>query len=100
MNVLKLADGASSAGVQVTLKRVGNTDESVTAAIVQAVITDTATVALEGSLDGTNWFPITSFSSSDLVEMSVPVWVRGNVTSYSAGTVTLSAQLPGRWSTV
>lgn len=57
--------------------------------MVQAVITGSATVALEGSLNGTNWFPVTSFSASGAQVAELPPRVRGNVTAFTSGTVTL-----------
>lgn len=58
--------------------------------IAQFVITGTATAKLEGSMDGTNWETIVSASASsayaDLPSFSS---YRGNVTSWTSGTITL-----------
>lgn len=58
-------------------------------AIVQAIITGTGTVALEGSLNGSTWFPVTTFSASGAQVIDLPPRVRGNVTAFTSGTVTL-----------
>jgi hypothetical protein len=57
--------------------------------IVQAVITGTATVVLEGSLDNTNWVTITSFTASGGSGVLLWPYLRGNVTSRTSGNVTL-----------
>ena len=58
----------------------------------QFVLAGTATVQLQGSHDGTNWFSIgAAQTASALVEAThaIPL-VRGNVTSWTSGAVTVT----------
>lgn len=57
--------------------------------IVQAIISATATVALEGSVNNSAWFTIISFTASGAQVVDLPPYVRGNVTAFTSGTVTL-----------
>lgn len=83
-----LLDGVSAAGAGAGMSPFtqgiprGNASVSIT-------ISDTATVAVEAKIDGT-WTSLGSWSSTGIA--SVPCWpeMRGNVTSYTAGTVTLT----------
>jgi hypothetical protein len=63
-------------------------------AIVQAIISATATVAIEGSVDGTNWFSIYSWTASGGQLVNVPSYVRGNCTARTSGTISLLLDLP------
>jgi hypothetical protein len=58
-------------------------------AIVHTIISNTATAVLQGSLDGTNWFTVYSFASTSAQLVDLPPNVRGNVTSYTSGTVSM-----------
>jgi hypothetical protein len=65
--------------------------------IVQVIIGGTATVQIEGSLDGSNWFDIAEFTSSGASAITAPRYIRGNVTSHSSGDVTAYFELPAGW---
>lgn len=94
--VVTLLNAVQSTGTG-NSEQIGGIGPAAATGVVQVVITGTATVALEGSLDGTNWFEITSVSSSGGQAVTAPVYVRGNVTSYSSGDVTLMFQAPVNW---
>ena len=52
----------------------------------------TATVEIQGSVDGTNFAPIISKSANSLVTVEAPPkYVRASITSHSAGTVVVKA---------
>jgi hypothetical protein len=51
-------------------------------------ITD-ATVAIEGSVDGTNWISITTTTSDDIIEVIACPHMRANVTVYTGGTISV-----------
>ncbi len=55
----------------------------------------TATVAIQGSIDGTNWVTITSITSDDIVETIACPHMRANVTAYTAGTISVFAVIAG-----
>lgn len=56
----------------------------------QFIITGVATAKLEGSLDGVNWVTIITTSVSDaFTDLPKFTHYRGNVISFSSGTVTL-----------
>jgi hypothetical protein len=56
----------------------------------QVIISATATCELQASLDGTNWITLRSSTASEGYTVEAP-WrrLRGNVTAYTSGTVTL-----------
>lgn len=58
-------------------------------AIVQVFLTGTATVALQGSSDNTNWVTLQSFTADGMVEVIPPLYLRGNVTARSSGAITM-----------
>jgi hypothetical protein len=52
----------------------------------------TANVEIQGSVDGTNFAPITSKSANSLVTVEAPPkYVRASITTHSAGTVVVKA---------
>jgi len=56
----------------------------------QVIIETTATCALQGSLDGTNWITLRTSTASEGYSTAEPwKFVRGNVTAWTSGTVTL-----------
>lgn len=57
--------------------------------VAQAIVSGTATVVLQGSLDGTNWYQIASYTASGGGQVAVAPYMRANCTSTSGGTVTL-----------
>jgi len=63
---------------------------------VQAILAGTATVVLQGSLDGTNWYNMDSFAADEIAEHVLPPYVRGNVTAWTSGAVTLQIQQYGK----
>jgi len=67
--------------------------ESTEEGICQAIITATATVALEGSFDQVSAFEIATFSVSGGLAVTLPEWIRGNVTSYGSGDVSLTVDV-------
>jgi hypothetical protein len=60
--------------------------------LVKAVLTGTATVSLEGSLTGTSYVTIVSLTASGIYEITLPPYLRGNVTAFTSGTVTLMVE--------
>lgn len=95
MAVTTLLSGVSATGAGSSFALSDESRRRAPQAIVQAVISATATVALEGSVNGTNWFSIYSWTSSGGQLVDVPSYVRGNVTAYTSGTVSLLLDLPG-----
>lgn len=83
-NITKLLDGVSATGAG---RSIGNGSLH---RGYQVLISGTATVSLEASLDGENWETLRSSTSSEMYSTAEPwVFVRGNVTAYTSGTVTL-----------
>jgi streptogramin lyase len=95
MAVTTLLSGVSATGAGAAVALSDESRRRAPQAIVQAVISGTATVALEGSLDGTNWFSIYSWTEAGGQLVDVPSQVRGNVTAFTSGTVSLLLDLPG-----
>lgn len=61
-------------------------------AVVQATITGTATVQLEGSLNNTDWIKVGEFSTSEGKVFTRLRYLRGRVSAYTSGTVSLYIQ--------
>ncbi len=79
-----LANAATSAGAQSSVSGLGSNRA------YQAIITGTATVALQGSLDDVNWVTLRTSTASEGFSTKEPwAWVRANVTSYTSGAVTM-----------
>lgn len=57
---------------------------------VNIYISNTATVTLWGSEDSTNWTAFSVKTASSLEDLSVPQYVKAEVTSYTSGTVSVS----------
>ena len=55
---------------------------------IQVYGTFTATVEVEGSADGTNWFSLGSLTEAGKIAIN-DAWafIRGNVTAYTSGTI-------------
>jgi hypothetical protein len=90
MAILKLLDGADATGAGTEIDIASKSRRVTPRGIVQAIISDTATAAIEGSLDGDTWFEIDSLTASGGTYVYfVPRYVRGNVTAFTSGTVDL-----------
>lgn len=51
----------------------------------------TATVVIQGSLDGTNWVALNSFTADGGYALTSPwKYVRANVTAWTSGTITVT----------
>jgi len=58
--------------------------------VFQVIISDTATCLLQASLDGDNWVTLRTSTASEAYSTAEPwTYIRGNVSVWSAGTVTL-----------
>lgn len=58
--------------------------------VFQVIISDTATCKLQASIDGTNWIDLRESTASEGFSTAEPwPYVRGNVSAYTSGTVTL-----------
>lgn len=58
--------------------------------VFHVIISDTATCKLQASIDGANWIDLQTSTASEGYSTSEPwPYVRGNVTAYTSGTVTL-----------
>lgn len=55
--------------------------------VVQVIMTGTATVELQASLDDVNFVDVHQFTASDAKEVLCMRYMRGNVSSYTSGTV-------------
>lgn len=64
-------------------------DRQVESLAVQVIGTFVGTVAIEVSLDGTTWFAITSKTAVDAFQVAYFPYVRGNVTAYTSGSITV-----------
>lgn len=95
MRTLTLVDGQSATGVGSAFELVPRSPA--TESVAQIVIADTATAAVQGSHDGTNWYDLLSSSSSTGQAVTLPRFVRGNVTAHTAGTVSVFIGLPYAW---
>jgi hypothetical protein len=95
MRVLTLTSASTATGVgeDYTVLQHGG-QGSFARGIVQALLTGTATVALQGSLDGTNWVSLVDYSGNGADEVGLMPYVRGNVTSFTSGAVTLKLAVP------
>lgn len=89
MPIYKLADAVSSAATQTAqgipsagFGRVG---------LVQAIFTGTGEIALQGSLDGTNWVQLgdNTFIFNEMRSVVLCPFMRADVASISGGTATL-----------
>ena len=89
MAVTTLLNAVTATGAGASYQFSDQTRQRSPQSIVQAVLTGTATAALEGSLDGTNWFTVYSFTSSGAQLVDLPPRVRGNVTARTSGAITL-----------
>lgn len=58
---------------------------------LHATISNTATVKLQGSIDGTTWFDLYTVTATEAFTSDAWPYLRGNVTAYTSGTVTLLA---------
>lgn len=58
--------------------------------VFQVVITGTATCTLQASIDGSNWENLRSSTANEMYSTAEPwPFLRGSVSGYSSGTVTL-----------
>ncbi len=93
MSLVKLLDAAGAAGAGASFKVPRKTQLGDIS--VQSVITLTATVAFEVSNDNVNWFAAGSDTADAMTDYPGSfIWMRGNVTAWTSGTVTLLAAVP------
>lgn len=92
MSLKTLLDGVTESGAGSSLATIGLQSRASGMGIVQAVISDTATVKLQGWVKG-EWFEIATFSAGGAAVFEVPPFIRGNVTDYTSGSVTLAVEL-------
>lgn len=87
MQILKLLNAVAAVGAGTVFP----IDEDVASKkILQAIITGTATVKLQGSLNNVDWVDVgTAVSVSGYQLVDVFPYMRGNVTAWTSGTVTL-----------
>jgi len=85
MSEITLIDGATETGAGAA----HDLRDPFSPGAVQAVVSGTATVKLQGSLNGTDWCDIASFTGNDAAEVTALRYVRGNVTAHTSGTVSL-----------
>jgi hypothetical protein len=58
--------------------------------VMQVIISNTATVTIQQSLDRTNWVTMATTTTSDSFVLPCPgVYYRPNVTAWTSGTVTV-----------
>lgn len=80
----KLLDAVGATGAGTAVQNPGRHK------LFQAVISGTATVDIEGSLDNVNWVQLGQLTASGIVSDSDPwEYVRANVTAWTSGTVTV-----------
>lgn len=85
-NVVTLLDGVSATGASESVIMTPGMKN------FQIVISNTATVAIQASNDGTNWETLTTATSSGMYDYSGSARnYRANVTAYTSGTVTVIA---------
>jgi hypothetical protein len=89
MALSNLLSAVTATGAGTTFSFSDDTRRKTPQAIVHAIISATATAVLQGSIDGTNWFTIYSFASTSAQLVDLPPQVRGNVTAYTSGTVSM-----------
>lgn len=89
MALTQLLDAATATGAGTTYHFSDQTRQKSPQAIVHAIISNTATAALQGSINGTDWFTIYSFTSTGAQLIDLPPQVRGNVTAYTSGAVSM-----------
>ncbi|SDD72069.1 hypothetical protein [Rhodospira trueperi] len=85
MNEITLIGGATGPGV-------GDAQDlgrPFCSGVVQSIVGGTATVKLQGSLDGTNWTDVATFTGNDAAEVTALRYMRGNVTAHTSGAVSL-----------
>ncbi|MCK5432152.1 MAG: hypothetical protein KAJ03_05375 [Gammaproteobacteria bacterium] len=93
MSVVKLLDAVGATGAGTSFKVPRKTQMGDIS--VQYIISATATAALEVSNDNVNWFAINSETASAMTDAAGSfIWMRGNVTAWTSGTVTLIAAIP------
>ena len=96
MAIYTLLDAVTSGGAGTAQGIDARERRKSTDGIAQCIFTGTATIDLEGSLDGTNWFMVFTIDSTDAehaLAVMIPPWVRGNVTSYGSGACSLLLEL-------
>lgn len=84
--VYNLLNGVTATGAGPTVTPVHPRGDHENLNVVIRGIT-TATVALEGSLDGTNWVAITSKTADYAGKVADFPYLRANVTAYTSGTI-------------
>lgn len=89
MALSNLLSAVTATGAGTTVHFSDETRRKSPQAIVHAIISATATVALQGSINNTDWFTIYSFTTTGAQLVDLPPYVRGNVTAYTSGTVSL-----------
>jgi len=85
MPEITLLDGAEATGAGDAHDLI----DPISPGAVQAVIDGTATVKLQGSLNGSDWTDIATFTGNDAAAVDALRYVRGNVTEYTSGAVSL-----------
>lgn len=95
MKIVKLLDAVTATGAGNWIPTQGQSLE-VLDGLVAALITGTATVKLQGSMDESAAFDIHEFTADGAQTVTLPPFIRGNVTAYTDGAVTLTAALPGQ----
>lgn len=86
MLIHKLLDGVSSAGAgtEANINKHQNRIEGV----AQVDISDTATVEIQGRMaPGGTWITLATFTETDAARVVMMPFMRAEVTSYSAGTI-------------
>lgn len=80
---------ATGAGTAVTPIHNGSSHENLN---VQISGTFVGTVAIEGSLDGTNWTALTSQTAPYVGKVFDFPYIRANVTAYTSGSITAKVE--------
>lgn len=70
--------------------KVADLTGQITGPAIQVVISATATVQLQASIDRTNWVTLNTLTSSDIYVLDIRgCYFRANVSSYGSGTVSV-----------
>jgi hypothetical protein len=96
--MVKLLDAVAASGVG-TARAVGSANQNM-AVISSAAGAAGTTVTIESSIDNTNWITELSVvapsaspvAATNRVYIPAVNWIRGNVTAYSAGSITVTLQ--------
>jgi len=93
MAIITLLDGVGAVGAGTAVDLATKSTRFTPEGIVKTIISNTATAAIEGSLDKSTWLALDSNTASAWTDLPfVPRFIRGNVTAFTSGTVTMTIE--------